>query len=130
TLGSSRSCTEVDRIRRLFCKETISRMHFQRIDSAFLRIAVPVLFALAFSTLSIASDASSITWKRLHTATSFTARAGFASAYDPVSKKIVLFGGLDSTGQLSDTWTFDGTTWEQVATGGGPSNRADAAMAY
>jgi hypothetical protein len=73
-------------------------MRLNRINSAILRTAVPVLLALASSTLSIAGDTSSITWKRLHTATSFTARAGFASAYDPVSKKIVLFGGLDSTG--------------------------------
>ena len=129
TLGSIRSGHEVVRMRRLFCKETISRMRLQRINSAILRNAVPVLLVLVFSTLSIAGDTSSITWKRLHTATSFTARAGFASAYDPVSKKIVLFGGLDSTGQLGDTWTFDGTTWKQVATSG-PSNRTDAAMAY
>jgi hypothetical protein len=29
--------------------------------------------------------------------------------YDPVSGKIIAFGGFDGTGYLNDTWSFDGT---------------------
>jgi hypothetical protein len=46
------------------------------------------------------------------------ARSGGAMAYDPAIGKVVLFGGLgDAT---NDTWTWDGTSWTQVADGGDP----------
>src|SRR5580692_11221211 len=92
--------------------------------------AFPVLFALVLTTYSFTSDPVALGWTKLKPATTFTGRAGFATAYDPVSKKVVLFGGVNGTGELSDTWTFDGTTWEQVQTSGGPGPRGDAAMAY
>ena len=106
-------------------------MCLKRCNSAILRTVVfSVLFALACSVVSLAAEPSATTWRKLHPATTFSARAGFASAYDPVSKKTVLFGGFDAAGELGDTWTFDGTNWEQVATTMAPSARADAAMAY
>jgi hypothetical protein len=38
-------------------------------------------------------------------------RIGAASAYDPVRKKFVIFGG-SAKGQLfADTWEFDGASW-------------------
>jgi hypothetical protein len=51
-------------------------------------------------------------------------------AYDPVSGKIVLFGGGDAAHVLHDTWTFDGTTWTKVKTPASPPGRAAAAMAF
>jgi hypothetical protein len=45
------------------------------------------------------------------------ARSGAAMAYDPAIGKLVLFGGL---GPLNDTWTWDGTSWTQVADSGDP----------
>ncbi len=50
-------------------------------------------------------------WKKLLPGVSPSARAAHAMAYDPVSKKVVLFGGYDATSYLGDTWSFDGTTW-------------------
>src|SRR6202011_4627063 len=41
-------------------------------------------------------------------------RASFASAYDPVGKKVVLFGGFNANAVLNETWTFNGTTWTQA----------------
>ncbi len=42
-------------------------------------------------------------------------RAAYAMAYDPATKQLVLFGGLDASGDnLNDTWTWNGTTWTQV----------------
>ena len=36
--------------------------------------------------------------------------------YDKASGKILLFGGFGATGYLNDTWTFDGTSCQQVTT--------------
>ena len=46
--------------------------------------------------------------------------------YDPVSGKIIAFGGFDGTGYLNDTWSFDGTSWMQIATQSAPPPRAAA----
>jgi Galactose oxidase, central domain len=50
--------------------------------------------------------------------------------YDPASGKIIMFGGVDNTGYLNDTWTFDGATWTEVTTQTSPPPRASAQMAY
>jgi hypothetical protein len=50
-------------------------------------------------------------------------------AYDPVSKKVVLFGGYNGI-YLNDTWTFDGTTWAHVTTSVAPPVRTNASMAF
>jgi hypothetical protein len=50
-------------------------------------------------------------------------------AYDPVSRKTVLFGGFGQN-YLNDTWTFDGTTWTRVPTKVAPSRRAATTMAF
>jgi hypothetical protein len=42
----------------------------------------------------------------------------------------VLFGGQGTNRQFNDTWTFNGTTWTQLAPATSPSIRSDAAMAY
>ncbi|MFN0248408.1 MAG: DUF4215 domain-containing protein [Kofleriaceae bacterium] len=50
-------------------------------------------------------------------------------AYDSSRQRTVLFGGQGATGELGDTWEFDGTEWSAIpAVGPGP--RSDAAMAY
>ena len=57
-------------------------------------------------------------------------RANSQLAYDPVSKKVVLFGGdqLDQT--VADTWTFDGTQWTQKKPALTPSPRAGHALLW
>ncbi len=44
-------------------------------------------------------------------------RSGAGMEYDPAVQQLVLFGGLDSSTNLNDTWTWDGTTWTQVDDG-------------
>jgi hypothetical protein len=57
-------------------------------------------------------------------------RLAHALAYDPQRERIVLFGGLDSSGTpLGDTWEWDGRRWKQVADSGPPPRRWSA-MAY
>jgi hypothetical protein len=52
-------------------------------------------------------------------------------AYDAATGTIVLFGGKNnSPGFLSDTWTWDGSTWTKQAPAAHPPGRFEAAMAY
>jgi hypothetical protein len=45
------------------------------------------------------------------------------------SSSTLLFGGSGGGEYLTDTWTFDGTSWEQVVTPHSPPGRSDASMA-
>ncbi len=69
-------------------------------------------------------------WKRLSTTTAPSVRMYSAMAYDPVSQRLVLFGGGGVNQNLNDTWTFDGTTWTQMVTPVAPPARNGASMAY
>lgn len=101
-------------------------------NSLILRaVVVAALFLLLTSALSFAADQTALTWTQLQPTTAFPARAGFAAAYDPVSTRVIVFGGYDANGQVyNDTWTFDGNTWQPITTTSAPSPRFGAAMAY
>jgi len=54
-----------------------------------------------------------------------------AMAYDPNRRKVVLFGGLSSTGeQLSDTWEFDGQRWIKCTPSNSPPARFDHRLTF
>jgi hypothetical protein len=57
-------------------------------------------------------------------------RANSQLAYDPVSKKIVLYGGDGLNELFSDTWTFDGQKWEERKPSLSPSPRAGHALLW
>jgi hypothetical protein len=63
-----------------------------------------------------------------------TARWGAASAYDPGTGTVVLFGGESTQSgtslNLGDTWSFNGTAWAPLALSPSPSNRSGAAFAW
>jgi hypothetical protein len=99
-------------------------------ESHILRAtAVSALFVLVTTMLSFAADSSTLTWTKLKAAKRLPPRAAFASAYDPVSKKIVVFGGNNNQTDLNDTYTFDGKTWTKITTSVAPPARATAMMA-
>jgi plastocyanin len=51
--------------------------------------------------------------------------------YDAGGGQVVLFGGLDASGNtLGDTWTYNGTTWTQQSPAASPPARSDASMIY
>jgi hypothetical protein len=51
-------------------------------------------------------------WRELKPTNSPSARGGPAMGYDPVRKRIVLYGGFDaSRDNLGDTWEWDGSGW-------------------
>ena len=73
------------------------------------------------------------TWTQLSPATSPPARSDAAMAYDTQTGQVVLTGGSgwspgSGSVDLSDTWTFNGTTWTQGPNG--PSARSGARAAY
>lgn len=93
------------------------------------------VFALVFVIAIIAvppcaTAAPNVSWTQLTPATSPAARAYPSMAYDPVSKKIILFGGFSAKGYLNDTWTFDGTTWTKLTTSSAPPVRTNASMTF
>jgi hypothetical protein len=51
-------------------------------------------------------------WRELRPDISPSRRASPAMGYDPDRKRIVLYGGFDSTSNdFSDTWEWDGKAW-------------------
>jgi len=72
---------------------------FYRVGAISRLIAAVTLLALVTAPLTSApaAEAQSVTWKKLSPRNSPSARAYSAMAYDPVSKKIVLFSGFDGT---------------------------------
>ena len=51
-------------------------------------------------------------WSELRPTDAPSARGGPAMGYDPVRKRVVLYGGFDSSrNNLNDTWEWDGKTW-------------------
>lgn len=69
-------------------------------------------------------------WSQKLPATSPPARGGLALGYDPIRKRVVVFGGLTTTTLLNDTWEWNGTTWTQVFPATSPSPRWDMRFAY
>lgn len=86
------------------------------------------LIAVALTTAATAQ--STLVWQQVDAVRTLPPRAYFASAYDPVSKFIILFGGYNNYGQLDETWLFDGQNWEHLVTYVHPSARASASMVY
>jgi hypothetical protein len=56
-------------------------------------------------------------WTQLAPANRPPARTGHFMAYDTEADRVVVYGGTSNNqnGKLSDTWTWDGTTWTQLA---------------
>lgn len=74
--------------------------------------------------------AQSSTWTHLLPTPGLPARSATASAYDPVSGTVVVFGGYDQNNYKNDTFLFDGTGWTLVVTPTSPPARAAASMIF
>jgi hypothetical protein len=98
-------------------------------NRTLLRAVFVLTLAALCSALASAAEPATA-WLKIAPQNSPSPRAAGAVAYDPVSKKVVLFGGFDANGHLDDTWTFDGTNWTLVATPVAPSARSNSGMAF
>jgi hypothetical protein len=73
------------------------------------------------------------TWSEQLPSVSPPARAYASSDYDAALSDVILFGGTTSTAsfnELADTWTWNGTTWSQLAPSPSPPARDGAGMTY
>lgn len=77
-----------------------------------------------------ASAQSNLAWQKLTPLGTLSPRAYFATAYDPVSQNVVIFGGYNNNGQLDETWIYDGQNWRHAVEYVHPSARASASMVY
>ncbi len=67
-----------------------------------------------------------ITWTQRTTAQAPSGRAGATMDFNPVTGKVVLFGGITSTNEnfyFSDTWEYDGENWVLRADSAAPPAR-------
>ena len=87
-------------------------------------ILICCCISIAFAASAAAALFSFPDWVELSPNASPPARSSLAMTYDPVSGKTIAFGGFDGTGYLNDTWSFDGTSWTQIATQSVPPARA------
>ncbi|MCA8971759.1 MAG: hypothetical protein KDC95_18360 [Planctomycetes bacterium] len=69
-------------------------------------------------------------WKYALTANRPPARAEFGMAFDPVRRRVVVFGGQDSTAEFGDTWEYDGANWMQVTPTTSPLSRWGCSMTF
>lgn len=59
------------------------------------------------------------------------ARALHVMSYDRNRQVVVLFGGINETGnKLNDTWEYDGNSWKRIETPTAPPRRIGHAMVY
>jgi N-acetylneuraminic acid mutarotase len=79
-------------------------------------------------------DLAGNTWTALSpTGLAPAARQGHSLIYDPVAKKMILFGGYGDTAQFNDTWAYDPArnAWTDLRPGGTlPAARDSQAMSY
>lgn len=94
------------------------------------RFAFAAATAAACSLTAGMLSATQAGWTLVPTRTFPASRSGHAAAYDPVSAKMVIFGGDNKLGYLADTWVFNGTAWSKLNTKAAPSKRTGAGMAY
>lgn len=79
-------------------------------------------------------------WREQHPANTPPPLGGAAITYDPLRQQVTLFGGITgfdgSEGSnrvgtlLSETWTWDGTTWAEQQVNHAPTERVGAQMIY
>jgi hypothetical protein len=70
-------------------------------------------------------------WQELHPAHVPLARGSAAATYDPVSKRVLLFGGLAAGyHDLNDFWAWDGRDWSHISQTTVPFARHGARMAW
>jgi N-acetylneuraminic acid mutarotase len=77
-------------------------------------------------------DPLTATWSAPEVAPRPTARQAASMAYDPATKRVILFGGENGSRVLGDTWAFDpaANTWTQLHSSTSPPARCSQSMVY
>ncbi|HEV2519323.1 MAG TPA: PKD domain-containing protein [Thermoplasmata archaeon] len=97
------------------------------------------LSSAATSRTPLVSSNASAVWVNLSGPNAPSPRWGAAMAYEPSSKRLILFGGIFYTENgsvpvryLNDTWSFQNGTWKNITAslGTAPPTRYDASLTY
>ncbi len=91
-----------------------------------------ILLMLVLLGASLSAGAQAVTFAGVWTLQSaLNGPSGRYSAQTAVdgAGHVLLFGGINDHGALSDTWIWDGTTWKQQFPGNHPPARSNASMA-
>jgi hypothetical protein len=75
-------------------------------------------------------DPATNAWEEIKLDKQPSQRALSPMVYDPVNKKVVLFGGDQLNALINDTWTFDGQKWEEQKPALAPAPRAGHALLW
>lgn len=100
-----------------------------------IRLWTTIVFAVALSscaavTRSVRQHYIAETWTRVHLATHPQGRSQTGMVFDAATGTSILFGGINASGILNDTWAWSGAKWTELNPTVKPSGRADAAIAY
>jgi PKD repeat protein len=69
-------------------------------------------------------------WWEVQPAVAPSALTDASLAYDPVGKRLILFGGINNSLELTaETWSFAGGAWANLAPAASPSARSDYGLA-
>ena len=97
---------EFDKKRTQHSKSCSMKFTRPRIFSFSLLTVICCCTAI-FASIAAAPRQGLFGWFQVSPTNSPPARSYLAMAYDPVSGKIIMFGGYDENGYLNDTWEFD-----------------------
>jgi len=82
------------------------------------------------ATIVEGGGAIGVTWTQKLPVASPRARDAAVMAFDPATGNTLLFGGIDGSTILGDTWIWDGSNWTQRSPATSPPARYHAALAY
>jgi hypothetical protein len=107
-------------------------MNINRLIGAAVAIGAGLTAILALSGSPAANAASTAAagpynWLGENPAASPPALNGPVMAYDPASEQTILFG---FSGMTSETWDWNGRTWNQLNVSGSPQPRTGTTLAY
>lgn len=97
--------------------------------SSSIDLARPAFGVLASCALLCSGEVFAQSWSHRALTTRPPVRGDHASALDPVTGEVLIFGGNNFGGALADTWTFNGSRWLLRTPATSPSARARTAMA-
>jgi hypothetical protein len=97
-----------------------------------LALGFAIVGVVLSSTIGVAGAASTTSWTQATTTSAPSARDDVAMVYDSRVGSVVLFGGYSPgcNSFCSDTWIWNGATWNQRATASSPPGRYGASIAY
>src|SRR5438105_9870350 len=99
--------------------------------TCLLVVASVTAALLGLSAQAAAAAPLAVHWTQRSPLVSPSPREGAATAYDPVHRQTVLFGGFDGANIRRQTSTWDGATnWTKQTPATAPSARLYAAMAW